>query len=219
MRTLHALLLAPVVALALGTSPAPAATTLPTVDEAQKLVTQAINARAVSTVVCNENKKNVVSKQAVDYIRTTLGWGRVTYDGNQFNWLRIGERGVAKLQGDWEHDRTAVNPDKASFAKMAAAPEGCWRLPLGLYTVNSVSNVRAGDTDGTALADFTFTVAPTSFGEAMVKSSGDTLVESDALVGVPARPVYMSFYVDNAKKPLSAQAKLAFVDGSWRVVR
>ena len=218
MRTLHALLLAPAVALVLGTSPAVAATTLPTADEAQKLVMQAINARAVTTMVCNDNKKNVVSKQAVDYIRTNLGWGRVTYDGNQFTWLRVGERGVAKLQSDWEHDRTAVNPDKANFAKMAAAPDGCWRLPLGLYTVNSVSNVRAGDTDGTALADFTFTVVPTSFGESMVKGNGDTLVESDALVGVPARPVYLSFYIDNAKKPLAAQAKLAFTDGSWHVV-
>ena|ERR1700676_5342402 len=218
MRTLHALLLVPVVALALGTSPAVAAT-LPTADEAQRLVTQAINARAVSTVVCNDNKKNVISKQAVDYIRTTLGWGRVTFDGNRFDWLRVGELGVAKLQRDWEHDRTAADPDKPSFAKMVAAPDGCSRLPLGLYTVNSVSNVRAGDTDQTALADFTFTVVPTSFGESMVKSNGDTLVESDALVGVPARPVYLSFYVDNAKKPLSAQAKLAFVDGSWRVVR
>jgi hypothetical protein len=218
MRTLHALLLAPAVALALGTSPAVAATTLPTADEAQKLLTQAIGARAVTTTVCNDNKKNVVSKQAVDYIRTNLGWGRVTYDGNQFTWLPVGERGVAKLRNDWEHDRTAVNPDKANFAKMAAAPDGCSRLPLGLYTVNSVSNVRAGDTDGTALADFTFTVVPTSFGESMVKGNGDTLVESDALVGVPARPVYLSFYIDNAKKPLAAQAKLAFTDGAWHVV-
>jgi hypothetical protein len=217
MRTLHALLLAPVVALALGTSPASAATTLPTADEAQRLVTQAINARAVTTVVCNENKKNVVSKQAVDYLRT-LGWGRVTYDGNKFDLLRIGERGVAKMQGDWEHDRTAVDPQKANFAKMVAAPDGCWRLPLGLYSVNSVSNVRAGDADQTALADFTFTVAPTSFGDSMIKSNGDTLVEADTLVGVPARPVYLSFYVDNAKKPLSAQAKLAFTDGAWHVV-
>jgi hypothetical protein len=218
MRTLHALLLAPALALGLGTSPAVAATTLPTADEAQRLVTQAINARAVTTVVCNDNKKNIMSKQAVDYIRSNLGWGRVTYDGNQFNWLRVGERGVAKLQGDWEHDRAAFDPDKTNFAKMVAAPEGCWRLPLGLYTVNTVSNVRAGDADGTALADITFTVAPTSFGESMVKGSGDTLVESDPLIGVPARPVYLSFYIDNAKKPLSAQAKLAFTNGSWHVV-
>jgi hypothetical protein len=218
MRTFHALLLAPVAALALGASPAVAATALPTADEAQKLVTQAINARAVTTMVCNDNKKNVVSKQAVDYIRTALGWGRVTYDGNQFTWLPVGERGVAKLQSDWERNRTAVNPDKASFAKMAAAPEGCSRLPLGLYTVNSVSNVRAGDADGTALADMTFTVTPTSFGESLVKGNGDTLVESDPLVGVPARPVYLSFYIDNAKKPLATQAKLAFTDGAWHVV-
>ena len=218
MRTLHALLLAPVVALAIGTSPAPAATTLPTADEAQKLVTQAINARAVTTVVCNDNKKNIVSKQAVDYIRTNLGWGVVTYDGNRFNWLPVGERGVAKLQGNWEHDRTAVDPDKANFTKMVSAPDGCWRIPLGLYTVNSVSNVRAGDTDQAALADFTFTVVPTSFGESMVKGNGDTLVEADTLVGVPARPVYLSFYIDNAKKPLAAQAKLAFTNGAWHVV-
>jgi hypothetical protein len=218
MRTLHALLVVPFIALVLNASSAVAATTLPTGDEAQKLLTQAINARAVTTVVCNDNKKNVVSKQAVDYIRSTLGWGRLTYDGNSFNWLGAGERGVAKLQGDWEHDRTRVDPNKANFAKMVAAPDGCWRLPLGLYTVNSVSNVRAGDTDQTALADFTFTVVPTSFGESMVKSNGDALVAADTLVGVPARPVYLSFYIDNAKKPLAAQAKLAFVDGSWRVV-
>jgi hypothetical protein len=217
MRTLHALLLAPVVALALGTSPAPAATTLPTADEAQRLVAQAINARAVSTMVCTENKKNIVSKQAVDYLRN-IGWGRLTYDGSLFNWVPLGERGIAKLRGDWEHDRTAVDPQKGNFAKMLAAPDGCSRLPLGLYTVNSVTNVRAGDTDQTALADFTFTVVPTSFGESMVKNNGDTLVEADPLVGVPARPVYLSFYIDNAKKPLPAQAKLAFVDGSWRVV-
>jgi|GEM_PF-3177506 len=218
MRTFHALLLAPVVVLALATIPAAGATTLPTADEAQKLVTQAINARAVSTVVCNDNKKNVVSKEAVDYIRTSLGWGRVTFDGNHFDWLPVGERGIAKLQGDWEHDRTAVDPNKANFTKMVAAPKDCSRIPLGLYTVNSVSNVRAGDTDQTALADFTFTVVPTTFGEGMVKNKGDTLVEADPLVGVPVRPVYLSFYVDNAKKPLAAQAKLAFTDGSWHVV-
>ncbi|HYW52500.1 MAG TPA: hypothetical protein VE826_00950 [Dongiaceae bacterium] len=218
MRTLHALLLVPVVALALGSGPAVAATPLPTADEAQKLVAQAINARAVTTVVCNDNKKNVVSKQAVDYIRSTMGWGRVTFDGSRFEWVRVGELGVAKLQSEWERSRTAVNPDKASFAKMVAAPDGCSRLPLGLYTVNSVSNVRAGDADGTALADMTFTVVPTSFGESLVKGNGDTLVESDPLVGVPARPVYLSFYVDNAKKPLATQAKFAFTDGAWHVV-
>jgi hypothetical protein len=217
MRMLHVLVLAAAATLVLGVSPAVAATTLPTADEAQRLVTQAINARAVSTMVCSENKKNIVSKQAVDYLRT-LGWGRLTYDGNQFTLLRIGERGIAKLQGDWEHDRTAVDPQKANFTKMAAAPDGCWRLPLGLYNVNSVSNVRAGDAEGTALADFTFTVVPTSFGDGMVKNNGDTLVEADSLVGVPARPVYISFYIDNAKKPLAAQAKLAFTDGSWHVV-
>ena len=181
-------------------------------------MTQAINARAVTTVVCNDNKKNVVSKPAVDYIRTALGWGRVTFDGNQFTWLPVGERGVAKLQSNWEHDRTAVDPNKATFTKMLAAPDGCSRIPLGMYTVNSVSNVRAGDSDQTALADYTFTVVPTAFGDGMVKNSGDTMVESDPLVGVPARPVYLSFYIDNAKKPLATQAKLAFTDGAWHVV-
>ena len=217
MRTLHALLLASVVALAPGTSPALAATTLPTAEEAQRLVTQAINARAVTSVVCTDNKKNVVSKQTVDYLRDQ-GYGRVTYDGTQFNMLRIGERFMSKQQSDWEHDRTAVDPQKQTWAKMVAAPDGCVRLPLGLYTVNSVSNVRAGDSDQTAVADYTFTVVATSFGDSMVKNKADPAVESDALVGVPARPVYLSFYIDNAKKPLAAQAKLAFTDGSWHVV-
>ena len=217
MRTLHALLLAPAVALALGTSPAVAATTLPTADEAQKLVAQTINARAVSTLVCNDNKKNVMSKQAVDYLRN-IGWGRLTYDGSKFDLVGLGIRGVAKVQGDWEHDRIAVEPQKSDWAKLIAAPEGCSRLPLGLYVVKSVNNVRAGDADGTAIADFTFNVVATSFGEAMVKNNADTLVAADPLVGVPARPVYLSFYIDNAKKPLPAQAKLAFTGGSWQVV-
>ncbi|HWT06605.1 MAG TPA: hypothetical protein VN224_12665 [Xanthomonadales bacterium] len=217
MRTLHALLLSPVVALVLGGAPAVAATALPTAEEAQKLVTQAVNARAVTTIVCNENKKNGQSKPAVDYLRD-IGFGRVTYDVSQFNLMRAGERFVTKLQGDWEHDRTAVDPDKAAWAKMVAAPPGCWRLPLGLYAVNTVSNVRAGDSPTTALADYTFTVAPTSFGDTLVKNKSDTQVDADPLVGVPARPVFLSFYIDNAKKPLAAQAKLAFTDGAWHVV-
>jgi hypothetical protein len=208
--------LAPVVALALGASPA-AAATLPTADEAQRLVTQAIDARAVTTMICNDNKKNVQSRPAADYIRNA-GMARLTYDGNQFALLPTGERYIAKLQGDGEHGRTAVDPQKAAWTKMVAAPDGCWRLPLGLYKVNAVSNVRAGDSDQTALADYTFTVTPTSFGDLLVQNKSDTLVDADSLVAVPARPVYLSFYVDNAKKPLAAQAKLAFTDGSWHVV-
>jgi hypothetical protein len=217
MRTLHGLLLASAVALVLGASPAVAATALPTADEAQKLITQTINARAVSTLVCNDNKKNVVSKQAVDYLRN-IGWGRLTYDGNKFDLVGLGIRGIAKIQGDWEHDRIAVDAQKGDWAKLIAAPEGCSRLPLGLYAVKSVSNVRAGDADGTAVADFTFNVVATSFGETMVKNNADTMVEADPLVGVPARPVYLSFYIEHAKQPLPAKAKLAFADGSWHVV-
>jgi hypothetical protein len=204
------------VALVLSASPA-AAATLPTADEAQRLVTQAINARAVTTLVCADNKKNVTSKGAADYLRT-LGMGRLTYDGTQFVVLRAGERLLTKLQGDWERERTAVDPQKPAWSKMVAAPDGCWRLPLGLYKIESVSNVRAGDTDQTALADFTFTVVPTSFGDAMIQGKSDTQVDADPLVGVPTRPVFLSFYADNVKKPLPAQAKLAIVDGSWRVV-
>jgi hypothetical protein len=217
MRTLHALLLSPVVALVLGAAPAVAATALPTAEEAQKLVTQAVNARAVTATICSENKKNGGSKAAVDYLRD-IGFGRVTTDLSQFILGGAGERFITKLQGDWEHNRTAVDPDKAAWAKTVAAPAGCWRLPLGLYAVSAVSNVRAGDSDNTALADYTFTVAPTSFGETLVKNRSDTQVDADPLVGVPARPVYLSFYIDNAKKPLAAQAKLAFADGAWHVV-
>ena len=217
MRTFHALLAAPVVALMLGTTPVVAATALPTAEEAQRLVTQAVNARAVTTMVCNDNKKNVASKPAADYIRN-VGMGRVTYDGAQFNLLRAGERFVAKLQSDWEHERTAVDPQKPAWSKMIAAPDGCWRLPLGLYKVNAVSNVRAGDSDQTAIADYTFTVAPTSFGDLLVQNKSDMLVDADSLVAVPARPVFLSFYIDNAKKPLAAQAKLSFADGNWHVV-
>jgi len=217
MRMLHALLAAPVVALVLGMAPATAATALPTAEEAQRLVTQAVTARAVTTTICNENKKNAQSKPAADYVRD-IGFGRVTYDVSIFNFTRAGERFVTKLQGDWEHDRTAVDPDKAAWTKLVAAPSGCWRLPLGLYTVNSVSNVRAGDADNTAVADYTFTVAPTSFGDTLLKNKSDTQVDADPLVGVPSRPVFLSFYADNAKKPLPAQAKFAFADGSWRVV-
>ncbi len=217
MRTFHALLATPVVALMLATTPAVAATTLPTGEEAQRLVTQAVNARAVTTVVCNDNKKNAASKPAADYIRN-IGFGRLSYDGNEFRFLRAGERFVAKLQSDWERDRTAVDPQKPAWSKMVAAPDGCWRLPLGLYKVAAVSNVRAGDTVQTALADYTFTVAPTSFGDLLVQNKSDTLVEADSLVAVPARPVFLSFYIDNAKKPLAAQAKFAFTDGSWHVV-
>ena len=217
MRMLHALLAAPVIALALGTAPAVAATALPTAEEATRLVTQAVNARAVTTTICNENKKNGPSKPAVDYIRD-IGFGRVTYDVSIFNFTRAGERMVTKLQGDWEHDRTAVDPDKAAWTKLVSAPSGCWRLPLGLYTVSTVSNVRAGDAENTALADYTFTVAPTSFGDTLVKNKSDTQVDADPLVAVPSRPVFLSFYIDNAKKPLAAQAKLAFTGGSWHVV-
>jgi hypothetical protein len=217
MRTLHALLAAPVVALVLGAAPAAAATTLPTAEEAQKLVTQAVNARAVTTIVCSENRKNTQSKPAVDYLRT-IGLGRVTTDMTQFNLISSGERFLMKLQSDWERNRTAVDPDKTAWTKMVAAPGGCWRVPLGLYTVNSVSNVRAGDADNTALADYTFTVVPTSFGDTLVQNKSDPQIDADPLVAVPARPVYLSFYIDNAKKPLAAQAKFALVDGSWRVV-
>jgi hypothetical protein len=217
MRTLHALLAAPVVALVLGAAPAAAATTLPTAEEAQKLVTQAVNARAVTTIVCTENRKNTQSKPAVDYLRT-IGLGRVTTDLTQFNIIPAGETFLGKLQGDWERSRKAADPDKAAWTKLVAAPSGCWRVPLGLYTVNSVSNVRAGDADNTALADYTFTVAPTSFGNTLIGNKSDPQVDTDPLVGVPARPVYLSFYVDNAKKPLAAQAKFALVDGSWHVV-
>ena len=216
MRTLHALLAAPALALVLGASPA-AAAPLPTADEAQRLVTQAINARAVTTLICSDNKKNVASKAAADYLRT-IGMGRVTYDGTQFVVLRAGERLLTKLQGDWERERTAVDPQKPAWSKMVAAPEGCWRVPLGLYKINSVTNVRTGDSDQTALADYTFTVAPTSFGDLLLQNKSDTLVDPDPLVAVPRNPVFLSFYADNAKKPLAAQAKLAFADGSWHVV-
>jgi hypothetical protein len=216
MRTLHALLAGSFVALVLGASPA-VASPLPSADEAQRLVAQAINARAVTTLVCADNKKNVASKGAADYLRT-LGMGRLSYDGTQFLVLRAGERLLTKVQGDWERDRTAVDPQKPAWSKMVAAPEGCWRLPLGLYKIQSVSNVRAGDSDQTALADYTFTVVPTSFGDAMLQGKADSLVDADPLVAVPARPVFLSFYSENATKPLPAQAKLAFVDGSWRVV-
>ena len=217
MRTFHALLAAPVVALMLGTTPVVAATALPTGEEAQRLVTQAVNARAVTAVVCTENKKNAASKTVVDYLRN-IGMGRVTYDGTQFNFRRAGDNFVAKLQGEWERDRLAVDPQKTAWTKMVAAPDGCVRLPLGLYKINAVSNVRAGDSDQTAVADYTFTVAPTSFGDSLVQNKSDTLVDADSLVAVPARPVFLSFYIDNAKKPLAAQAKLAFADGSWHVV-
>lgn len=220
MRVLHAMLLAPAVALALAASPAFAAAPLPTADEAQKLVAQAVNGRAVSTLVCTANKQNVESKSLIDYMRD-LGFGRVTQDLTIFNLVSSGERFVSKEHDDWEKARLAVDPDKAAFAKMSAAPDGCHRIPLGMYTVATVSNVRAGDGgDQTAVADYTFTVAPTSFAGSMLKnnSKADPMVQSDALVAVPARPVFLSFYVDNAKKPFAAKANLAFSNGAWHVV-
>ncbi len=218
MRTIHALLTAPALALALGASPAGAAT-LPTADEAQKIVSQAVNARAATTVVCSANKQNILSKALVDRLRD-LAYGRVTYDVTQFYFSRAGERWVAKEQGDWEKARLAVDPDKAAFAKLSSASDGCWRIPLAFYTVGTVSNVRAGEDAQSALADYTFTVAPSVFADGMLKidKHADPMVTADSLVNVPARPVFLSYFVDNLNKPFTAQAKLKLDGGVWHVV-
>jgi hypothetical protein len=215
MQSWHALLAGAVVMLALGSGPAGAATTLPTTDEAQKLVAQAVNARAVTMLFCNALKTNPSAMPVVNYFRT-IGFGILTIDGQEFNLTRSGRILLSKLQNDWEHDRRMVDPQQTAWAKMSAAPTGCTRVPLGLYSVGPVTNIRPGDSDQSALADYSFTIAPTSFGDVLVKHNSDPFVDADALVGVPERPTYLSFYLDRAK-PLTAQAKFVLDGGVWKV--
>lgn len=217
MRMLHAVRAAAIGALVLGANTAFAATTLPNAEEAQRVIAQAVNARAVTTVLCPSMKANSLagSGPVVDYLQK-IQFGIVTMDGQEFNLRRNGRITVAKATDDWERARKAVDPQPAAFAKLSAAPRDCTRLPLGLYTVGTVSNIRAGDADQTALADYTFTISPTSLGDTLIKQKYDPKVDADPLVAVPARAAFLSFYFDRPQ-PLTAVAKLVF-DGTWHVV-
>ena len=214
MRTMHALRAAAIGALVLGSSPAIAATTLPSPEEAQKVIAQAVNARAVTTLLCSSMKLNGSSGPVVDYLQK-IQFGVITTDRQEFILRRNGRILVDKATNDWEHDRKVVDPQPGAFAKLSAAPNGCTRLPLGLYTVGAVSNIRAGDADQTALADYTFSITATSFGDTLFKQKFDPLVDADPLVAIPARAAFLSFYFDRPK-PLMAEAKLVF-DGTWHV--
>ena len=214
MRTMHILTATAIATLVVGSSPARAATTPPSLEEAQRIVAQAVTGRAVTTLFCSSMKMNQASMPVVDYFRT-IGIGVPTTDGQQFNLTRAGQIYVGKVQSDWERQRKAVDPQQAGWAKMSSAPSDCARLPLGLYTVGAVSNIRAGDSDQTALVDYVFTIVPTSLGDVLAKHNADPMVDADPLVGVPARPVFLSYYLDRAK-PLSSQAKLTF-DGTWHL--
>lgn len=217
MRIVHAVRAAAIGALVFGSNPALAATTLPSADEAQRVIAQAVNARAVTTLLCPSMKSNSSSGSGpvVDYLQKSQ-FGLVTIDGQEFNLRRTGRMVVAKATDDWERARKAVDPQPGAFAKLSAAPRDCTRLPLGLYTVGTVSNIRAGDADQTALADYTFTISPTSLGDALIKQKYDPRVDPDALVAVPPRAVFLSYYFDRPQ-PLTAVAKLVF-DGTWHVV-
>jgi hypothetical protein len=214
MKAMHVFAPAALVAVLLGSGPALAATTPPTADEAQKIVAQAVTGRAVTTLFCTAMKMNQASKPVVDYFRT-IGFGVLTMDGQEFNLTRNGRILIGKVQSDWERQRKATDPQQESWVKMSSAPGGCTRLPLGLYTVGAVSNIRPGDSDQTALVDYAFTVVPTSLGDVLVKHNSDPMVDADTLVGIPERPVFLSYLLDRAK-PLTAQAKLVF-DGTWKL--
>ena len=214
MKAMHLFAPAAMVAVLLGSGPALAATTPPTAEEAQRIVAQAVTSRAVTTLLCTSTKLDQASKPVVDYLRT-IGFGLFTTDGQEFNLTRNGRILVGKLQNDWERQRKIVDPQQDAWVKMSSAPSGCTRLPLGLYTVGAVSNIRAGDSDQAALVDYAFTVVPTSLGDVLAKHNSDPMVDADPLVGVPERPVFFSYLLDRAK-PLTAQARLIF-DGTWKL--